>query len=471
VALRLAVERIVTDKPDLGFHLANYIVDAAYEDLPADAVDAAKKSVLDLLGVILAAGAIEPAVGPVMDLVRANGGPPRCTIIGYPDRAPAAWAAFANGAMAHSLDFDDLTPWGAHSSSSIIPASLAVAESQGGVTGKDLITAIAVGQDLFARMRHHVEWRKDWNISTVFGVFAATAAAGRLLGLSPAEMSSALGIAAMQAGGTMDAVYGLGGDLRCIYAAFSAKAAVVSAMLAKNGILGTRSTFSGEYGFFATYFGGRFDPEQMVAGLGKDFTGSSTLYKPWPAVGPAHSHIHATIRLVSENELTVADIDEIRVYVGDYHQIMCSPLDERRAPATLVDAKFSLPFLVAVAAVHRDVAIGHFVHGGLRDPVVLAVADKVVPVVDPAFDWKFELPSGRVEILTRDGRTIALTGTEVPGSPESPMTWADLQRKFSGCAAASTARLPEAHLASLQRMAAELESVADVSDLLRLLRQ
>jgi 2-methylcitrate dehydratase PrpD len=465
------LERIVTDLPDLGFDLANYIVDTRYEAIPSDAVDVAKKSLLDLLGVILAAGGIEPAVGPVMDLVRANGGDTQCTIIGFPDRAPASWAAFANGAMAHSLDFDDLTPWGAHASSSVIPAALAVAEWQGGVTGKDLITAIAVGQDLFARMRRHVEWRKDWNISTVFGVFAATAAAGRLLDLSSAEMSSALSIAAMQSGGTMDVVYGLGGDLRCIYAAFSAKAAVVSAVLAKEGIVGTRSTFSGEYGFFATYFGGRFDREQMVEGLGKDFTGASTLFKPWPAVGPSHSHIHATIRLMSENDLTAADIDEIRVYVGDYHQIMCSPLDERRAPTTLVDAKFSLPFLVAVAAVHRDVAIAHFVDGGLSDPTVLAVADKVVPVVDASFDWNLELPGGRVEILTRDGRTLALTGTDVPGSPQSPMTWADLQRKFSGCAALSRSRLPEDHVTSLQRMMLELESLDDVTDLLRLLRQ
>ena len=460
----------MAELPDLGFELAEHIVEASYDTIPLAAIDTAKKSLLDLLGVILAAGGLEPAVQPVMDLVRENGGSPQCTIVGFPDRAPASWAAFANGAMAHSLDFDDLTPWGAHASSSIIPAALAVAEWRGGVSGKDLLAAIAVGQDLFARMRQHVEWRKDWNISTVFGVFAATAAAGRLIRLSAEEMASALGIAAMQAGGTMDVVYGLGGDLRCIYAAFSSKAAVVSVILARQGIVGTRSSFSGEYGFFATYFGGRFDRKQMTEGLGTEYTGSSTLFKPWPAVGPAHSHIHATIRLVSENDLTPDDIAEIRVHVGDYHEIMCTPLEERRAPATLVDAKFSLPFLVAVAAVHRDVALAHFVDGGLSDPIVRAVADKIVPVPDASFDWTFELPDGRVEIVTHDGRVLALTGTEVPGSPEAPLTWTDLQRKFISCAAVSQTRLSADRVSALQRMVMEFESIDDVTDLLDYLR-
>ena len=173
---------------------------------------------------------------------------------------------------------------------------------------------------------------------------------------------------------------------------------------------------------------------KILEGLGSDYKGDTTLYKPWPAVGPSHSHIHATTELVTRNNLSAEDIDEIRVYVGDYQQIMCSPLESRRAPATLVDAKFSLPFLVAVAAVRRGVKISDFSGNALRDPQVLAVAQKVVPIADKTFDWKFELPLGRVEIITSDGRRLDLIGANVPGSVEAPMAWDDISRKFGECA-------------------------------------
>ena len=167
---------------DLGLDLARYSIETRYEDLPQDAVDAAKKSILDLLGVTLAAREIEPVAGKILDYIQVAGGTPECTVPGLEERLPAAAAAFANGALTHCLDFDDLTPWGAHATSSILPAALAIAERKGGVSGRELITAVAIAQDMFARMRRNVDWTKDWNISTVFGVFAATAAAGRLLG-------------------------------------------------------------------------------------------------------------------------------------------------------------------------------------------------------------------------------------------------------------------------------------------------
>ncbi|MFF7655649.1 hypothetical protein ACFZCY_38445 [Streptomyces sp. NPDC007983] len=154
--------------------------------------------------------------------------------------------------------------------------------------------------------------------------------------------------------------------------------------------------------------------------MGTDYQGSQTLYKPWPAVGTAHSHVHAIIGLMADHHLVPDDIDEIRVHVGDYHDLMCRPLDARRAPSTLVDAKFSLPFLVAVAAVRRTVEVPDFLPTGLRDPEVLNTARKVVPVPDKSLDWTMELPPGRVELLLRDGRCVSRTGTDVPGSSHAP---------------------------------------------------
>ena len=454
---------------DVVRHFARHAAGTTYGALPAAAVEAAKKSILDTLGVILAASGTEPAVQGVIDLVRETGGRRESTVLAFGHRVPALTAAFANGAMAHCLDFDDQTPWGQHSASSIIPAALAIAERRGGVSGREMITAVAVGQDIFARLRRNVGWRKDWNLSTVLGVFAGTAATARLLGLTPQGTGHAFGVASMQSSGVMEVVAGTGSNLRALYAGFSAKGAVLAALLANNGVTGVDRLFEGEYGVFNTYFGGEYDRDAILEGLGQDYQGSTTLYKCWPSVGTSHSHIAATIGIVTEYDLSDQDIAEIRVHVGDYHDLMCQPLDVRRAPTTLVDAKFSLPFLVAVAAARRDVRITDFSREGLRSPDVLAVAQKVVPVVDHSLDWQQELPLGRVEIVLRDGRRIVRVGDQVPGNPEAPMTWEGLSRKFADCAGAAVAPPAGERVEEVVRMARHLEDLDDATELIRLL--
>ena len=456
---------------DVVNHLAHHAAGATFEALPPAAVEAAKKSILDTLGVTLAASGMEPAVHGVIDLVRETGGRQESTVLAFGDRVPALMAAFANGAMAHCLDFDDQTPWGQHSASSIVAAAFAVAERAGGVSGRDMITAVAVGQDIFARLRRNVGWRKDWNLSTVLGVFAATAATGRLLALTPQRMAHALGIASMQSSGVMEVVAGTGSDLRALYAGFSAKGAVLAALLADKGVGGVERLFEGEHGVFAAYFAGQYQRDAILQGLGEDYQGSTTLYKLWPSVGTSHSHISATIDIVTELDAAADDIDEIRVHVGNYHDLMCRPLEARRAPTTLVDAKFSLPFLVAVAAVHRGVRLADFSAQALRSPQVLAVAHKVVPVADPSLDWHLELPHGRVEVLLRDGRRASRLGDRVPGSPETPLTWDDLGRKFADCAGVAVSPPGKQRVGEAIRIARGLQDVDDVTDLLGLVSQ
>ncbi|MFJ5698667.1 MmgE/PrpD family protein [Arthrobacter sp. NPDC093139] len=450
-------------------NFASFVAETNYARTPPAAVEAAKKSILDTLGVILAASGTEPAVRGLVDLVRESAGRPESSILAFGGKAPAIMAAFANGAMAHSLDFDDQTPWGQHASSSIVPAAFAVAERTGGVTGEEIIAAIAAGQDIFARLRCNVEWKKDWNLSSVMGVFAATASAGHLLGLSREQMINAFGIATMQSSGVMELVAGTGGDVRGMYAGFSAKGAVLAVLLAERGVTGVPTVFEGKFGFFSTYFNSRYDREAMLEGLGREFKGSGTLYKLWPTVGTAHSHIHATIELLNENRLQLDKVKEIRLYVGDYHDLMCRPLEARRAPATLVDAKFSLPFLVAVAAVHRGVQVSHFTKEALEDPRVLAVAQKIVPVADASLDWKLELPPGRVEIEMTDGRRFHKVGTGVPGNSEAPLSWEAIGQKFRDCAAVSVRRPASDQLSAVERLTRNLESVPDAVELVRAL--
>jgi len=452
----------MTKPIDLCDEFAAAVAQTRYENLPPAAVDAARKSVLDTLGVTLAASGMEPAVRAVVEIAREGGGKPESSVLGFATRAPAGMAALANGAMAHCLDFDDRTSWGAHSGSSLMPVTLALAERQGGVSGKRLIAAVAAGQDLFTRLRCNVGRHEDWNLSTVMGVFSATAAASVVLGLPRERIANALAIASMQASGTMQSIYG-STHLRGMYAGFCAHAAVLAAQLAEKGLTGMDGVFEGRAGLLKVLFEGKYDRANMLAGLGQTWLGAGMLYKPWPVVGISHTYIHATIELVRQHRLAPADIEQIRVFVGQQHQEMCHPPERRLTPKTALDAKYSLPFCVGLAAAHQDVRITDFTPAALADPQVLLLASKVKPVEDSSADWKTSSPVGRVEILTTGGRLLARTGDAIPGSPEAPLAWDALARKFRSCAAAAAVPLSAQRIDRAVKLVADLENLADVA--------
>lgn len=454
---------------DICQEFAAHVVDTRYEDLPHEAVEAAKKAVLDTIGVILAGSGMEPAVRDVVDVVLDGDSRRDCTVFGFGGNTSAPMAAFANGTMAHCLDFDDQTPWGAHPDSSVVPSVLALAERQGGVSGRDLLTAVALGQDLFARLRCNVGWRQDWNLSSVVGVFSAAAAASRVLGLSDGQVGHAMGIASLQSSGTMEAIFGTDSDLRGMYAGFTAQGAVMAALLAQKGAKGITHLFEGEAGIFNVYFGGNYHRARMVKDLGKVFLGAPMLFKPWPAVGNVHTYIHASIELMKEHRLNVNDIEEIRVFVGDFHKRMCAPLEVRRAPATLMDARFSIPFCVALAIARGRIRISDFSAAVLKDPEVLAIARRVVPVEDSQLNWEGKIPGGRMEIITRDHSRLERVGDNVPGSLDAPMSWDAIYEKFNQCASVAATPVLGDRIDSVQRMARNLESLADVGTLLKTL--
>ena len=455
----------MSEQRDLVHLFAEHAAGLRYDDLPPEAAEAAKKSILDTIGVILAASTLEPSVRGVIDIVRECGGAPEASLLAFGGRVPAIMSALGNGALAHCLDYDDQTPWGQHCASSIVPAVLAVAERRSGVSGADLICAVAAGQDIFGRLRRYVGWEKDWNLSTVLAVYAATASAGRAMGLDSVGIAHAMGIASMQSSGVMEMIAGRGSDLRGMYAGFSAHGAVLAALMADKGVTGIDRLFEGRYGVFNTYFRGRNERAAMTAGLGHDFLGSQTLYKRWPCVGTAHSHMKAAIDIVIEQDLNPGDIAEVRLHVGDYHNLMCQPLVERRSPATLADAKFSLPFLVAVAIARRGMSVIDFTATGLRDPQVLGIAARTDLVADPALDWKLELPPGRVEIVSTDGRRWVREGRGVPGNADNPLSWDELDAKFAECASVSVRPPSAAAVARIQQLARGLESLPDATAL------
>lgn len=447
---------------DLATVFGRHVAATTTAGVPPEARRAARYSTLDTIGVMLGASGLMDVVPVLVHLERHKGGIEESTVLGFGGKLPAESAAFVNGAMGHGLDYDDHLPEGHHPSVAVLPALLAVAESRGGVSGAEFLTALAVGQDLFARLRKNVVWKQDWFMTPVVGTLAAAAACGRLLGLDGDRIGHAIGIACTQAATTMQTAYGTGGDLRGMYAGFAAKAGVFSAQLAEAGVRSTTEPLEGRAGFLPVYFG-EWDRAAMLSGLGTDYQGATVLYKRWPSCGLTHAYIHTALGLLGPGRTD--EIDRIEVVGGDFAKQLSEPVEFRRNPPTSNDAKFSLPFTVASALIRGTIGVGDFSAERRADPAVHDVAKRIEFVEDRRFDWGSELPAGAVRIVLRDGQELyaECSHDETPGASRNPLGWDDLVAKFEDCTA-HAAHPPAAE--TVEQVVATidgLESVADVA--------
>ncbi|WP_051518143.1 MmgE/PrpD family protein [Intrasporangium chromatireducens] len=442
-----------------------YVAAAKHDDLPPDAVRAAKFSTLDMLGVTLGASGLMEVMPPIVELAREWGGAEQSSIIGFGGKIPAVNAALVNGSMGHGLDFDDHLPEGHHPSITVLPALLAVAELRGRVGGREFITALALGQDLFARLRKNVAWKQDWFMTPVVGTLASAAACAKLLRLSAEQVSHAIGIACTQAATTMQTAYGTGGDLRAMYGGTAAKAGVLSALLAAKGVKATSAPLEGRAAFLPVYFG-EWDRDAMLENLGEDFQGATILYKLWPSCGVTHAYIDTALRLMG-GPGRAEEIERIEVFGGDFARYLTEPTQLRRQPPTSNDGKFSIPYTVSVALLQGTIGVGDFEPDRRADPRTGALASRVEFVEDKRFDWGDELPAGAVRISLRNGETLygEASHDETPGAAKNPLGWEQLVSKFEDCAAHAVRPLDAASVTRVVETVQHLDALDDIADL------
>jgi 2-methylcitrate dehydratase PrpD len=345
---------------------------------------------------------------------------------------------------------------------------MARAERIGGVNGKELLTAICLGNDLVCRMGRSIEWKLDWHITPVFGVFGATLSCGKLLGFNEVQYLNSLGIALSQASTTMEVAYSPGSELRGMYAAFPAKGAVLAALMGDIGIAGPSKSFGGRAGLYNVYFNGEYDSNQLIDNLGKRFEHLNTSFKPWPSCRETHPYIDATLSLIDENNIKPKDIEEVLVLVAGLAERCSLPLDERRKPISTLDAKFSVPFSVAVALVKGQAAIEDFTPEGIKDPAVLEIAEKINARHEPSFDIKGVTP-GQVDIKTKSGQVFSKLVQVPRGNPGNPMTTEEIIKKFKECMAFSAKPIPESNIEQAIDTIMNLESMSNVEQVMCLL--
>ena len=336
---------------DAAWPLAQHVCRAGYADLPASTVESARRDILDTFGCMLG-GSGSPGIDELFAVISRWGGLPESRVLLRGIRLPAPQAALLNASMGHALDFDDTLDTGGsiHPGVSVLGAVLAVCDSLEGVTGQDVLLAVALGLDISCRIALASTLDRGWHRTAAMGVFGATAAAGKLIGLTPEQMLAAFGIAYSHAAGNRQCI--LDGALtKRMQAGQAASAGVFSAVLAQTGFTGAHNIFNGRFGFLELYQPNGYDASVLLRDLGTAFRGEALSYKPYPCGRPLHAAIDAA--LAARAQLAIDRPDDIASVTVEtdpagHNDQFARGLSKRR-PTQVVEAQFAQPFLVATA--------------------------------------------------------------------------------------------------------------------------
>jgi 2-methylcitrate dehydratase PrpD len=455
-------------KMDASILLSANAVKVTYDDIPRQAVDIAKKDILDTLGVAVAGSSV-PGGREIVELQELWGGNQESTVIMFRRRVPSPYAALANGTMSHALDYDDAHESVLHAGTTVIPAAFAIAERVGRISGKEFITAVTLGIDVVCRLgkatnKHPTE--SGWLYTPLYGIFGAATAAGKLLGLNEQQMVNAFGIAYSQAAGNQQCVPD-GALTKRLQAGFAASNGVLSALMASRGLTGTRDTLEGEYGLYQVYHRGDYDPTPLTTDLGSYFATVELIFKPYPCCLGNHSAIDATLALIKEHCLTAEDIDEILVRCSEENaRLLFKPLEIKQKPRVFIDAQFSIPWAVATALVKGKFTMDDITPEAISNPAVLQVAERVKCKVDRKLVKNLKL-SVILEAKRKGRRQMYSKRVDIAkGHPKNPMSWEELATKFRDCGSHAIRPLAKSRMEKVISLIANLEEVKNVAEII-----
>lgn len=457
---------------DYARDLARFATQATLQTVGSEALQAAKTNIFDTLACAVA-GSSAQGIAEIRSLITAWGGAPQAHSIVFGDTLPAHHAAWINGAMAHARDYDDTHDAAVlHAGVSIVPAALAAAELSGGkATGADVLCGIAVGLETISRIGLATKIgivESGYMYTPLFGHFASTLAASRVLRLDEDTTVNALGVSYSQVAGnhqvTRDAAL-----TKRMQPGFAAMSALIAVQLAQTGIRAVQNVFEGADGFFRVYLQNRYEPERLRQGLGQHFEFIQLSYKPYPCCRFNHAAIAAAQQLRAQHGIDPTQIQSVRVGLNrQAHEAVCTPEEVRKNPKTVVQAQFSVPYTVAAALVDGGVTLEHFSDASFARTDIHALTQKVEPYIHEQIerDHGRSVTPAVVDITLQDGRSFQLRIDAPLGHPSNPMFPADFEAKAIDCFRAAASPLPAHGSLQLKAQVDALENAPNIHPLM-----
>ena len=452
--------------------VANYVSKVSYKDIPSEVIRLACGFILDGLGVALA-GSTDDCSRIVQAHVREIGGKQECAVLGTVLSAPAPQAALANGVAGHAMDYDDTqlstsrqAVYGllTHPTTPVLAAAMAVGERQK-ITGAEFLLAYIVGVEIECRIADSINprhYQSGFHSTATIGGLGAVMAVGKILRLRENTLVQALGICASMASGLRE---NFGTMTKPLHAGRAAENGVTAALLARRGFTAVTNILEAKRGFYHA-MGGGYDESKIAGRFGQPYfmQKPGISIKPYPSGSLSHPAQDLILDLVKEHDLHASDIVSIEVGTNsNVPNALIYPM-----PTTALEAKFSIPFCMAIAVLERKAGIAQFVDSKVRQKRVVELMKRVKLYVDDELEaLGFDQVRSRIRIKLHNGRTIEGRYDVARGHPDRAMSWTELADKFKECASLALPVDNAGHVIGLVARLAELKSL---NPLIRALR-
>ena len=446
--------------------LAHFTAGIKLDRLPPDVVARARFLLLDLVGNIVRARHDAESTPSFLATARALGMAAGNTgVFGDAARYTPAGAAFLNGALAHSLDFDDTHAAGSvHPGAPVIPAALAAGEMVG-AAGADVLAAIVAGYEITCRIALALpageHYDRGFHPTATCGAFGAAAAAARVFGLNAEQVEGALGTVLSQCAGSLQFLVN-GAWTKRFQVGWAACNGLVAATLVREGFKGASEALEGRHGFLRAYAPNP-NPARATQDLGRVFELMNTAVKPYPSCRYGHAGIDAALALRAANDLKPVEIERVTLGLPRSGMMLIGePAGKKADPRNVVDGQFSGPFVISSALATG--AMGWDSYALLNDPTLRTLLPKVRCEIDPEIEAEFPANmSGKLTVEARGAR-FSQKVVVPKGEPANFLTEAELRAKFAGLAdtvlgADRAARLADAVLS--------IDTMPDIAPLLR----
>lgn len=454
-----------TEPMKIETQLAEFVCTLQARDVPVSAQRVLRQMLLAVCGTALA-GAAEDGIAPLRTLLRERGGAPQAGTFVFGDRLPASAAARFNGTLCRALDYCDAMSPGPHIGSSLLPSALAAAELAGGCSGAEFVAALAGGAELAARLNLSESQYDGFDPTGVLVVFAATAAASRVLQLTPAQTLHALALAFNRCGGSFQS--NVDGTLAVrMVQGWVAETGVDCAQLAQRGVTGPPNFIDGHYGYAHLYGRGRFDSAGAVQDLGDVWRLQRVVFKKYPSCGVTQGVTELALALVNEEGLRAEQVAQAEVRLPPYaHKLVGHAFRIGANPR--VDAQFSAGYCVANAIVRGASKLAHFAPAEVADAGVGRLIGRIAVVADPALDARGHTAVDLV-VTTTGGRVLRRALDIAPGFPGAELSDAQHRARWHDCLAYAPHGLPDAQAQALHDAIEGVAALADARVLARLL--
>lgn len=398
------------------------------ESVPDEAFDVMTHVLVDGIGVMLA-GSSEPlGVGRVVSQwVKELGGAGEASLVAGGVKVPTTSAAFANGTMAHALDFDNFWHPRNHPFSPTVPALLALGEKYDFPPVK-VLTAALVAFEVQVRLRMAsigLDTGAGFHKPGMTGTMGSAAACSWLLDLDREQMAMALGIAGSRAGSL---AINSGTMTKSSHSGHAARMGLECAELAKRGWTASTGVFD-EGGYFDTFLGDRYDASLLIDGFADPFyvVDPGIGFKKYPSNGFTQRPIDAVFQLQRDHDFEVDDIESIEVDVPPFDYV------NRPAPKDGLDAKFSVQYTVSVALLDKSITVDSFSDERRFSPDVEALLEKISLNYDDAISISSVETLVRLRLRMKDGRVLECTKQDISGLVGIPLSRDERLTKFFGC--------------------------------------